>query len=353
VFAARTAGTTPPKVTVHTTLLGGGFGRRADWDYVVDAVNLAKAVPGKAVKVIWSREDDIMYGKGRPLTAQQMAVALDKDNNIVGMRHRLVGTSIYARFSPAAYEAGKGKDPPFHEGAEITYAIPAHQINFVREDRGISVHVWRAVGGGYTKFAIETVIDEIAKMKNIDPVALRVQLLSRNPRGQAVVQEVAKMAEWTRKREGRALGIAFSDMWNTMCAQVLEISLNRASGEIRVHNAWCAVDPGVAVQPANVAAQMESNIIYGISGALYELLSYKGGEPQQSNFHDYRVLRLEEAPDIQVKVMPSLKDAPGGIGEVGLPPVAPAIANAVFAMTGKSLRRLPMTAERVAAALKA
>ncbi len=353
VFAARTAGTTPPNVTVHTTLLGGGFGRRADWDFTVDAVNLAKTVPGRPVKVIWSREDDIRYTKGRPLIGQQVAVGLDANNNIVGWRHRVVGCSIYARFSPAAYEAGKGKDPPVHEGVEFQYAFPAARSEFIRDDRGVSVHVWRSVGSGYTKFAQETLLDEVAKLRNQDPVAFRVSLLGKSPRAAAVIQEAAKMADWSKKREGRALGIAYSDTWNTHCAMVVEISLDRASGEIKVHKVWSAVDPGVAVQPANVAAQIESAVMYGISGCLTEQLSYKNGEPQQSNFHDYQVLRMQDAPEVQVKVMPTWKDAPGGIGEVGTPPVAPAIANAVFAMTGKSLRHLPMTPARVAAALKA
>ena len=352
-FAARTAGTVPANVVVHSTLLGGGFGRRTDWDFVVDAVNLAKAVQPRPVKVIWSREDDIRYGKGRPLVAQHMTVALDASNNIVGWRHRLVGCSIYARFAPAAYEAGKGKDPAFHEGVEFKYDFTAARSEYLREDRGISVHVWRSVGPGYAKLAIETLIDEVAKLRNEDPVAYRLALLKKEPRAAAVVQEAAKMADWSKKRDGRALGIAYSDAWNTHCAAVCEISLNRESGAIKVHNIWAAVDPGVALQPANVAAQIESAAIYGLSHIFHEKLTYKNGEPQQSNFHDYPVLRMQDAPEIHVKVMPSLKDPPGGIGEVGLPPIAPAIANAVFATTGKSLRNLPMSQDYVAKTLKA
>ncbi len=353
VFAARTAGTTPPNVSVNTTLLGGGFGRRADWDFTVDAVSLAKAMPGTPVKVIWSREDDIRYSKPRPLVAQHMTVGLDASNNIVGWRHRLVGCSIYARFSPAAFQAGKGKDAPFHEGVEYKYDFPAARSEFIREDRGVSVHIWRSVGSGYTKFAMETLIDEVAKLRNEDPVAFRLSLLRKDARATAVVQEAAKMADWSRKREGRALGIAYSDTWNTHIAQVVEISLNPANGEIKVHNVWSAVDPGVALQPANVAAQIESAVIYGLSHCFQEELTYKNGEAQQSNFHDYQVLRMKDVPEVVTKVMPSMKDAPGGIGEAGLPPLGPAIANAVFALTGKSLRHLPMTPARVAAALKA
>lgn len=353
VFGARMAGTAPPKVKVNTMLLGGGFGRRIEPDFTIDAVLLAKAASGAPVKVMWSREDDIQHDKYRPLAAQHLTVALDKDGNIAGWRHRLVGESIYARANPAAYAAAKGKDAPFHEGAEVKYAFPSHDIEFVRQQSGIDVGFWRAVGPGYTKFAIETMIDDIARAKKQDPIAFRLALLQKEPRARAVIEEAAKMAEWSRKRDGRLLGIAYSDAWNTHCAQVAEISLDRGSGEIRVYTVWCAVDPGVAVQPDNVVAQIESSIIYGISHALYEQITIKGGEVQQANLDSYRVLRMAEAPDIHVKVMPSLKDPPGGMGEVGLPPIAPAIANAIAAATGKTLRQLPMNAERVKAALKA
>jgi isoquinoline 1-oxidoreductase beta subunit len=200
---------------------------------------------------------------------------------------------------------------------------------------------------------METLIDEVAKLRNEDPVAYRLSLLKKDARAAAVVQEAAKMADWGKKRDGRALGIAYSDSWNTHIAQVVEISLNPANGEIKVHNVWSAVDPGVALQPKNVEAQIESAVMYGLSHAFLEQLTYKNGEPQQSNFDTYQVLRMQDAPEVTTKVMPSLKDAPGGIGEVGLPPLSPAIANAVFALTGKSLRHLPMTPARVAAALKA
>lgn len=353
VFGARMAGTTPDKVTVNTTLLGGGFGRRIEPDFSIDAVLLAKAVPGKPVKVIWSREDDIQNDKYRPLAAQHFEVALDGQNNITAWRHRLVGESIYARAAPPVFQQGGGKDPPFHDGAEVKYAFPAQFIEFSREQRGVDVGFWRAVGPGYTKFGIECLLDEIAKMKGVDPVAFRIDLLRNDARAANVVRTAAQMAEWNRKRDnGRTLGVAYSDFWNTHCAQVAEVSLNRQSGEIRVHNVWCAVDTGVAVQPQNVIAQIESSVVYGISHALYEQINFKNGEVQESNFHDYRVLRMAEAPDIQVGVIQT-DNPPGGIGEAGLPPIGPAIANAIFGMTGAKLRHFPFTPDRVKAALGA
>lgn len=233
--------------------------------------------------------------------------------------------------------------------------VIAETVEAARKAKGaLEVDVWRAVGSGYTKFAMETLLDEVARLRNEDPVAFRLSLLKKQPRAAAVLAEAAKMADWHRECPGdRALGIAYSDSWNTHCAQVVEISLNRVSGAIRVHKVWCAVDPGVALQPGNIAAQIEGAVIQGISHALYEQLTYRNGEAQQSNFHDYPVLRMDEAPEVTTKVMPSLDDPPGGIGEVGLPPVAPAIADAVFALTGKSLRRLPMSPDYVAKMLKA
>jgi len=354
--------TTPDKITVHSTFLGGGFGRRFELDFAFDAMGLAMHSGGKPVKVIWSREDDIQNDKFRPLTAQALKVGLDKDGNIVGWQHRLVGESIFARSIPDAFKAMKGRDPAFDDGAELVYDVPARSIEFLREPRGIDVGFWRAVGCGYTKFAIETLIDELAREKKMDPVAYRLELLKKQPRAAAVVKAAAEMAEWGKKREGRHLGIAYADFGPELpvtspmknhCAQVAEISFNRDSGEIRVHNVWCAVDPGIAVNPAIIEAQIESGIVYGLSAALYEQITIKGGEVQQANFDTYRVLRQQEMPDIHVKIMPSLKDPPSGIGEVGTPPIAPAIANAIAAATGAKLRHLPMTPERVKAALKA
>ncbi len=343
----------PANITVNTTLLGGGFGRRVDADFTIDAALLARAADGRAVKVTWTREDDVQNDKFRPLVAQHLEVGLDATNNIVGWHHRLAGESIYARANPNAFKAAGGKDAPFHEGAEFLYDIKDHLIEFARQDRGIDVGFWRAVGGGYTKLAVETMIDEIAAAAKADAVEYRLRLLAKHPRAQAVIREVAQMADWNRKRPaGRALGIAYSDMWETHIAQIVEVSIDRKSGMIKVHQVWAVVDTGVAVLPQNVATQVEGSIVWGISGALKEQVTFKDGVPQQSNFHDYPVLRMNEVPPINVKVMVT-DNAPGGVGECGLPPVAPAIANAVARLTGKRLRHLPFNPQRVKAALVA
>ncbi|SNS96707.1 isoquinoline 1-oxidoreductase, beta subunit [Noviherbaspirillum humi] len=343
----------PANLTINTTLMGGGFGRRVEPDFSIDAALMAKEADGRPVKVTWTREDDVRHDKFRPLVAQHMEVGLDAQGNIVGWHHRLVGESIYARANPGLFASVGGKDSPFYEGAEISYGIHDKQIEFVRQQRGVDVSFWRAVGGGYTKMAIETMIDELAAERKMDPVQYRLQLLEKQPRAQAVIREAAKMAGWGKKRPaGRALGIAYSDMWETHVAEVAEVSVDKKTGAITVHNVWAAVDAGVAVLPQNVATQIEGGILFGISGALKEQVVFKNGEPQQSNFHDYPVLRMNEVPNVTVKVIQT-DNPPGGVGESGLPPIAPAISNAVATLTGVRLRNLPMRPEAVQAALSA
>ena len=339
--AVKAHGFKPENVKINVTLLGGGFGRRAENDYAVDVGFLAKAVPGYPVKLIWTREDDIQFTKPRPLTVQRLEAGLDEQGNLVSFHHRIVGESIYRRFAPPAFQASGGRDLPLCEGAyEPTYAYPNFALEQLLEERGVDVAVWRAVGGGYTKFAIETFIEEVAAAAGKDPVDFRMRLLAKDPRGQAVMREVMAMADWSRPRPaGRALGIAYSDIWETYCAMVAEVSVDRKTGSINVHEIWSAVDTGVALQPRNVERQIESAAVFGLSGVKEKLL-YKDGAPQQSNFHDYPVLRMNEVPKITVRVIVT-DNKPGGIGEVGLPPVAPAVANAVFKLTGKRLRELP------------
>ena len=331
----------PENVTSHVTLLGGGFGRRVEADYVTDAALLAKAMEGKPVKVVWSREDDIQNDKYRPLTAQRVVAGLDANGKLIALRHRMVGESIYARAAPPIFQQAGGKDQPFCEGSEIKYHVPNHLVEFLREQRGVDVGFWRAVGGGYTKFALETVIDECARAAKKDPLEYRMELLEKEPRGRRVLEEVAAMADWKKKRPaGRALGLAYSDMWNVHLATIVEASVDKATGRVRVHEVWGAVDPGVAVQPKNIEAQIESATMYGLSHVLMERATFKNGAVVQSNFHDYPVLRMNEAPVVHTKVIPT-DNYPGGIGEVGLTTIPPAVANAVFALTGKRLRSLP------------
>jgi isoquinoline 1-oxidoreductase subunit beta len=349
---ARIAGTTPDKVKVNTTLLGGGFGRKAEADFIIDAVLLAKAVPGRPVKVIWSREDDVQHGKYRPLAAQHVQVGLDAKGNIVGWRHRVVAQSIYARTLPAVFEKGGGKDAVVTEGLEFKYRVPSHLVEYIRQDNGQDVGFWRSVGHGYNNFGVECVIDEIALAKGVDPMALRLDLLKDHPRAIKVLNTVAKMADWGRKREGRALGLAYSDSFGAHCAQIAEISLDRKSNEIRVHKVWCAVDPGTAIQPLNIEAQIAGGITHGASHALFEQINLVNGEVQETNFGSYRVMRMSEAPEVQVTILPTPENPPVGLGEVGLPPTGPAIANAFAALTGgKRLRHYPFLPDRVKAAL--
>jgi len=350
VAASRALGSTPDKVKVNTVLLGGGFGRRLEQDFVLDAVLLSKAT-ARPVKVIWAREDDVRNDKMRPLTAQYLTAGLDAEGNLSAWRHRIVAASIYARFNPPLYAQLKGRDIPVIEGHELSYAVANQLHELFREERGYDVGLWRSVGPGYTKFAIESFVDEIARAQGIDPVQWRLRLLAHNTRATRVVRAAARMADWERKRRGRALGIAMSDTWRSFIATVAEVSVDARKGTIRVHHLWAAVDPGIAIQPDIVVAQIEGASVFGLSHALGERITVKGGAVQQSNFHDYPLLRMADAPEIDVDVLSSTV-APGGIGEVGLPPIAPAVANAVAALTGARVRLLPMLPERVLAALR-
>lgn len=336
--AAAVGGFKPENITVNITFLGGGFGRRVEADFAVDAMLLAKAMPGTPVHVLWTREDDYQRSLPRPLTAQHLVAGLDDKGNIVGWRHRLVSEGIYPRVIPGAYKAS-GKDEPVMEGANFVYQIPSQLIDHGMQHRGVNVSFWRAVGCGYTKFAIESLIDEIAQVTKKDPIQLRLELTSKDPRAQAVLKEVAKMSNWDKKRsDGRALGVAFSDGWKTYIATVVEVSMK--DGRPVVHKAWSAVDCGHAIAPRNIRAQVQGACTFGLSALMGEELIYKNGEVQQHNFDTYHLLRANLAPEVEVKVMPT-DNYPGGMGEVGLPPMAPAVASAVARLTGKRVRDLP------------
>ena len=344
----RVLGFRPENITTNITMLGGGFGRRVEADYVIDAGILAKAMEGTPVKVVWTREDDVQNDKFRPLVAQHLSAGLDAKGNIVAFRHRIVAESIYARAAPPLFQQAGGKDQPVCEGAEVNYHVGNHLVEYLREQRGVDVGFWRAVGPGYTKFAIETLIDEIATGAGRDPVEYRIAMLEKSPRARAVIEEAAKMADWKKPRAaGRALGFAYSDAWNTHCAQVAEVSVNKKTGKFRVHEVWSAVDCGIAVQPANVAAQIEGSIMFGISH-LNERITIKEGVVQQSNFHDYPILRMNEAPKVTVKVI-STDNHPGGVGEAGLAPIGAAVGNAITKLTGKRIRTLPFDANLIKA----
>ena len=346
-------GTKPDKVKVERPFLGGGFGRRTDWDVAFEATLLAKSMPGKPIKVVWSREDDVTQDMWRPFAVQRIEVGLDDKNEIVGWRHRVVAASYLARAIPPLFKKIGGKDLVSAGGGEFRYAVPAQHVDYVRAQSGFEVGAWRGIAAGYTKFAIETMLDQVAESKGVDPLDLRIALLQKHPRAIAVLNAVAAMSNWKQKPPaGRVLGLAYSDALETHTAAVVDISLDEKSGAIKVHHVWAAVDPGVVVQPKNVMAQLEGAIIFGLGAALKEQVHLKDGVPQESNFDSYHVNRMSEIPPIEVKVI-STDNAPTGIGEAGVPVVAPAIANAVARLTGgKRLRQLPMTPERVKAVLR-
>ena len=350
--AAKAAGTIAAKVRVHTTLLGGGFGLKTEQLVNEEAVLLSRAMQ-QPVKVMWSREDDLKNGAYRPATAQRLEAALAGDGRITAWRVRLVADSVTKRARKQSWDATKGYDVVVMSGAASAYDIPNKRHEYIHEDRGIAAGYLNANGAGFTVFALESLIDEIAAKQGRDPLAFRLGMLA-NPRARRVLEAVAEMAQWQRKRAGRGLGLAYYDggEWNCPCAQVAEVSVDRASGAITVHTVWAAIEPGVAVQPRHLMQQARTGIVYGLGMALRERISIKAGVVQQSNFYDYPVTRASEMPAIEVRIVSGSDNVSGG-GQVGVPPVAAAIANAVAAATGARIRHLPMLPERVKAALPA
>jgi len=345
--------TTPDKIKVNQHLLGGGYGRRIWPDAVAQAVVLAN-ITKEPVKLILTREDDLAAARPRPMTFHAMKAGFDGSGNLVAWNHRLVAENVDAVAAPPRFKATGGQDIIGWRGLEEPfYAVPNILCDAVREERGVRVHAWRGIGAGYNKFAAESFLDEIAHAMGKDPLALRLELTKEHPRAQAVIQAVAEMADWRKARpKGRALGIAFSDYHESFSAGIAEVSLEQKTGKIRVHHYWIAGDAGIVVQPENAHAQLESAVVYGLSSALYEELTFKDGAVQQTNFHQYPVLRMSDVPEIHTRVIVT-DNPPTGLGELGVPTVAPAIGNAVFKLTGKRLRQLPMSAARVSATLNA
>ena len=342
--------TTPDKIKIHPQLLGGGFGRRIWPDAPVQATVIANIVK-KPVKLMLTREDDIAAARPRPMTHHVMKAGLDDKKNLVSWHHRIVAENVDAVAAPPRFAATKGRDYIGWVGmSQDFYNIPNLKADAIREQRGMRVHAWRGIGAGYNKFVSESFLDEVAAARGVDPLDYRLELTKDHPRAQAVIKTVAAMSDYKRKRPGRGLGIAFSDYHDTLTAGVAEVSVDKATGKIKVHNYWIAVDPGLVIQPENAQAQIESAIVYGLSGALSEELSMKGGAIQQSNFNDYHVLRMSDMPELHIKII-ATNNPPTGMGEVGIPTVAPAIGNAVAQLTGKRLRHLPMSADRVKKAL--
>lgn len=351
--ASQVLKTTPDKIRVHQHLLGGGYGRRIWPDAVAQAVVISK-ITQQPVKLMLMREDDLAAARPRPMTYHVVKAGLDANGNVVGWHHRLVAENVDAVAAPPRFKATGGKDIIGWRGLEQPfYGIPNMRADAVREIRGMRVHPWRGIGAGYNKFASECFLDELALARGVDPLILRLELTKDHPRAHGVIEVVADMSQWSSPRgNGRGLGIAFSEYHGTLTAGVAEVSVDRGTGKIKVHDYWIAVDPGLVIQPENAHAQIESAVIYGLSAALYEELTVKNGAIQQSNFHQYSVLRMADVPEIHTKLVPT-DNPPTGMGEVGVPTVAPAIANAVFQLTGKRLRHLPMSSAYVKGELKA
>lgn len=344
MIAGKITGLKPEQVEIHTQFLGGGFGRRANptSDFVSEAVYVAKAAGGP-VKTVWAREDDIRGGYYRSAFLHQARIGLSADGMPMAWKHVLVGQSILTGTSFAATMVKDGVDKTSVEGvADSPYLVGLanHQVELHSPQTGISVLWLRSVGHTHTAFVMESLIDELADAAGKDPVEYRRALLKAHPRHLGVLNLAVEKANWKAPLpDGHALGVAVHESFGSYVAQVAEVSQDNLA--IRVHRVVCAVDCGIAVNPQGIAAQMESGITFGLGFTLHSKLTFKNGQVEQSNYHDYQVLRLNEMPVVEVHIVPS-SDKPGGIGEVGVPPVAPAVANAVFALTGQRLRELPL-----------
>jgi isoquinoline 1-oxidoreductase subunit beta len=338
--AAKTAGLPLDKVVVHNHLIGGGFGRRLESDGVERAVQIARHVDGP-VKVVWTREEDIQHDMYRPYFFDRMSAGLDEKGTPVAWNHRFAGSSIIARYLPPAFN--NGLDPDTTEGAiDLVYGFPNLHVEYVRvEPPGIPTAFWRSVGPSHNVFVTESFIDELAVAAKQDPVAYRRALLDKAPRAKAVLDLAAEKAGWGQplpERIGRGVSLQF--VFATYLAQVAEVEVSN-DGAVRVRRVVCAVDCGTVVNPDTVQAQIQSAIVFGITAALHGEITIKDGRVEQSNFHDYQMLRMNEVPAIEVYIVNST-EPPGGMGEAGTSAIVPAVTNAIFAATGKRLRKPPV-----------
>lgn len=354
---AALLGLKPEQVTLNMLYAGGSFGRRGckDSDYVLEAASIAKAINGRApVKMVWLREDDMKAGYYRPAFHHALEAALDAQGKLIGWRHRLVGQSILAD-SPFDAMVQDGIDPVSVEGAaNLPYAVPNILVDLhTPKDIGVPVMWWRSVGSTHTAYSTETFLDEVATAAGQDPMAFRLALLEHHPRHAGVLKLAADKAGWgTPLAQGandemRGRGVAVHESFNSYVAQVAEVTVT-PDGSVKVDRIVCAVDCGIVINPDNVRSQVEGSVGFALSAALHGAITLKDGVVEQSNFHDYAPIRINEMPRVEVHILPSA-EKPTGIGEPGVPPVAPAVANAIAAATGRRVRRLPISADELKA----
>ncbi len=338
--AAKTVGLPLDKVVVHNHLIGGGFGRRLEADGVIRAVQIAQHVDGP-VKVVWTREEDIQHDMYRPYWFDRLSAGLDAKGMPVAWNNRFAGSSVLARWAPPTFN--NGLDPDTTEGAiDLAYALPNLHVEYVRvEPPGIPTAFWRSVGPSHNVFVTESFMDELAAAARQDPVAYRLALLDQAPRAKAVLALAAEKAGWGQplpERVGRGVSLQF--VFATYMAHVAEVEVAK-DGAVRVRRVVCALDCGTVVNPDTVQAQVQSAIIFGITAALHGQITLKNGRVEQTNFDSYQMLRMNEAPAIEVHIVQN-REPPGGMGEAGTSAIPPAITNAIFAATGKRLRKLPI-----------
>ena len=335
---AEALGFKEEQVTLHQCYMGGGFGRRSLGDYSAEAARIAREVK-RPVKLVWMREDDLQYGMFRPQSFQCLQAAQDTSGKVVGWSHCVVGDG--------GVLLQTGIRP-------VYYQIPNTYIEARGTPHGIRLKHWRGVGHVFNVFAIESFVDQMAVDANMDPIQFRLERMNPTPRARAVFEKVRDMSSWSSPRpEGRALGVSVTERSGSLGAGVAEVSLDKSTGKITVHKAWVAVDGGLVVQPEMARRNIESGILYGMSSVLHERVTIKDGAVQQSNFHDYPVLRMSDIPETMEVAFVDRDARPSGLGEIGNPWVAAAVANAVFRLTGKRLTHMPFTPERVKATLNA
>ena len=339
VAAART-GLAPERVRIHSQFIGGGFGRRLDVDFIAQAAAIAKAVPGVPVKLVWTREDDTTHDFYRPASLHRLRGGLDAKGKLIALDHLMVSQSVTERAFPGVVK--DGLDPFMTEGASnLVYAVPNLRSRVVIRDTGVRVGYWRSVSHALNAFAFESFIDELARAGKRDPLEFRLEMLAEQPRQRAVLEKVAAMAQWKRSRGANAaLGIASMECYGSYIAMTAEVQ--RRGKDLHCAHIAVAVDPGIAVRPDQVIAQIESAVITGLTGALRNRISIVDGAVQEQNFHQFQPLRMSETPQIEVAIVAS-GDVPGGMGEVGTPLVAPALANAVASLSGTRVRKLPFS----------